>query len=128
MAALHGCGEARLDAESRCVDCNWGEGVLTRVFAKVLAMEGKAAGVMAGVMVQGALDEELLRAGENSSILALLGGTSGPGVSPPFDSSSGSSGSGTDGGGIEIGARTLGEGGGSLWDKSSDLGTALRLS
>lgn len=103
--------------------------MLTRVLAaKVLAMDGMVAEVMAGVMVLGGFDEELLRAGENSSILALLGGTSGPGVSPPFDSSSGSSGSGTDGGGITMFARTLGEGGGSFWDKSSDLGTVGRRS
>lgn len=89
--------------------------MLTWFLAKVLAIEVMAEGVIEGVMVPGGLDEELLRAGENSRILALFGGTSGPGVSLPFASSPGSSGSGTDGGGITMGAGILGDDGVGLW-------------
>ena len=73
------------------------------------------------------LDAELLTEGENSNILALLGGTTGPGVSSPLESCSASRGRGADECGIMRGARDFGDRGCLCTGISSGFGVALRL-
>lgn len=73
------------------------------------------------------LEADFLIGGENSSILALFGGTSGPGVSAPVDSRSARHGNGAVEVGIMRGARVLGDSGRLGSDSSSCLGVALRI-
>jgi hypothetical protein len=80
------------------------------------------------VVADGDLEAEPFREGENSNILALFGGTTGPGVSSPFDSCSASRGSGADDVGIIRGAKDLGDSGCLCGVKSRGFGVALRLS
>ena len=59
----------------------------------------------------GAFEGIVLIGGENSNILALFGGTSGPGVSSPFDSCSARRGRGADESGMIRGVKDLGDSG-----------------
>jgi hypothetical protein len=84
-----------------------------------------ALGIVAGTA--GVFGFMVLLGDENSSILALFGGTTGPGVSSPFDSCSASRGTGADELGMMRGARDLGDSG--IFCRGSSSGfVALALS